>query len=60
MTVNLNKKMHPDMKGSFAAMKRAARMARKVALATGTAIVVERDGKTVRIHAEQLRDQKAK
>ena len=46
---------HPEMRGSLAAMRRAAAMARKTAIQTDTAIVVVRDGKPVRISAAELR-----
>ena len=36
-------------------MRRAAEMARKTAIQTGTGIVVSRDGKLVKISAAQLR-----
>jgi len=38
----------PDMKGSLAALKRAAKRARLIAAQTGTEIVVRRDGKLIR------------
>ena len=46
---------NPDQRGSLAAMRRAAEMARKTAIQTGTGIVVSRDGKPVRIPATELR-----
>ena len=52
---DLPKAKHPEMRGSLAAMRRAAAMARKTAIQTDTAIVVVRDGKPVRISAAQLR-----
>ena len=52
---DLPKATHADMRGSFAAMRRAAVMAREVAIQTDTAIVVVRDGKPVRISAAELR-----
>ena len=48
--------MNPDLRGSLAAMKRAAESARKTAIQTNTEIVVVRDGKTVLIPAKQLRE----
>ncbi len=42
------------MRGSMAAMKRAAALARKIAIQTDTGIVVLREGKVVRITAAQL------
>lgn len=44
------------LRGSMAAMQRAADMARETAIRTDTEIVIVRDGKTVRITAEQLRN----
>jgi hypothetical protein len=46
----------PDLRGSMAAMQRAARMARQTAIQTNTEIIVVRDGKPVRISAKQLRE----
>ena len=47
---------NPDLRGSLAAMKRAAELARKTAIQTDTEIVVVRDGKTIVIPAKQLRE----
>jgi hypothetical protein len=52
----LSKAKNPDLRASLVAMKRAAAVARQVAVATNTAIVVVRDGKPVRISAQQLRE----
>ena len=52
---DLPKAKHPEMRGSLAAMRRAAAMARETAIQTDTAIVVVRDGKPVRISATELR-----
>jgi imidazolonepropionase-like amidohydrolase len=46
----------PDVRNSLAAMKRAATIARKIAIDTNTGIVVVRDGKIVHISAKQLRE----
>lgn len=46
---------NPDLFNSLIALRRAARMAREVAVRTDTHIVVARDGKLVRITAEELR-----
>lgn len=51
----LSKARNPDLRASLTAMLRAAELARQTALQTGTAIVVVRDGKPVRITAEELR-----
>jgi len=44
-----------DLPASLVAMRRAAMAAREAAVRTGTAIVVQRDQKPVRITAEELR-----
>lgn len=52
---NLSKARHADMRGSLAAMRRAAELARQTAIQTDTAIVLVRDGKLVRVTAAELR-----
>ena len=52
------KAKNPDIRNSLIAMKRAAEMARQIAIQTNTAIVLFKDGKTVRIPADQLRESK--
>ena len=50
----------PDLAGSYAAMKRAARSAQDLAIKTNTGIVVAVDGKNVELTAAdliKLRDQ---
>jgi imidazolonepropionase-like amidohydrolase len=49
---------NPVLRGSFAAMRRAAELARKTAIQTDTALVLVRDGKIVSIPAAQLREGK--
>jgi imidazolonepropionase-like amidohydrolase len=44
-----------DIPASFIAMKRAAIMARELAVQTNTAIIVVRDGKITRVTADELR-----
>ena len=51
----ISRAKNPDLPASLAAMHRAAQLARMIAVQTGTEIVVVRDGKLVRISAEQLR-----
>lgn len=46
---------HPDFIGSLDAMQRAAESARQLAMQTDTAIVVMREGKIVRVTADELR-----
>lgn len=40
---------NPDIAGSYVAIKRAAKQARVVAQRTGTALIVSKAGKTVRV-----------
>lgn len=53
----LSKAKNPDLRASLVAMRRAAAMARQVALRTNTAIVIVKDGKPVRIPADELREE---
>lgn len=43
------------MRGSLAALKRAAQLARQTAIQTNTSIVVVQDGKLIHISADELR-----
>ncbi len=52
------KARNPDLRNSLIAMRRAAEMARQIAIQTNTAIVLFKDGKVVRIPADQLRERK--
>ena len=52
---DLSEAKDPVLRGSMAAMKRAAVLARKTAIQTNTGIIVVRDGKPVRISAAELR-----
>jgi hypothetical protein len=54
----LSKAKNPDLRASLAAMRRAAELARQTALQTNTAIVIVRDGKTVRVTADELRGER--
>ena len=49
---DLPKARHADMRGSLAAMRRAAELARQTAIQTDTAIVLVRDGKLVRVRRQ--------
>jgi hypothetical protein len=51
----LSKAKNPKLRGSVEAMRRAAEMARKIAIQTDTGIVVVRDGRRVHISAAELR-----
>ena len=48
----------PDLRNALAALRRATLMARKTAIQTGTNIVVVKDGRMIRISADELRRQK--
>jgi hypothetical protein len=45
----------PILRGSLDALRRAAAMARQIAIQTGTELVISKDGKVVRISADELR-----
>jgi hypothetical protein len=47
---------NPDLRASMAAMRRAAQLARQIAIQTNTGIVMVRDGQCVRISAQELRE----
>lgn len=51
----LSKAKDPELVASIQAIKRAAAMARKIAVQTDTGIVIMKDEKLVRVSAEQLR-----
>lgn len=53
--VDISQAKNPALRGSLAAMHRAALLARKTAIQTDTEIVLVRDGKVVRIPAAELR-----
>ena len=53
----LSKAKNPDLRASLAAMRRAAEMARSTAIQTNTEIIIVKDGKTVRVTAEELREE---
>lgn len=55
---DISQARNPALRASMAAMQRAAEQAKKTAIQTDTAIVVVRDGKPVRITAEQLRQER--
>jgi hypothetical protein len=53
----LNQAKNPDLMASYVALKRAACIARQIAIQTNTAIVVIKDGVLCRISAEELKKQ---
>ncbi len=44
----------PEMRASLTALRRAAAMARQIAIQIGTDLVIFKDGKIVHVPAEQL------
>jgi hypothetical protein len=56
---DISQAKNPDMRGAMAAMQRAADMARQIAIQTNTAIVQVKDGKLVRVTADELRKQQS-
>lgn len=52
---DISKASNPDLRASPAALRRAALLARKIAIETNTEIVVVRDGRIVHVSAETLR-----
>lgn len=54
---DISQARNPDLRASQAALHRAAALARKTAMDSGTDLVVVREGRTVRISAETLRQQ---
>jgi hypothetical protein len=46
----------PDLRASVAAMNRAAEAARQTAIQTGTDLIIMKNGKLTRIHADALRE----
>ena len=52
---DISRAKNPDLRASLAGMRRAAALARKIAIQTDTEIVLVRGGKPVRISAAELR-----
>lgn len=52
---DISQAKNPDLRASLAALQRAAQDARRIAMQTDTAIIVMRDGKRVRVTADELR-----
>ncbi|CAK0745070.1 conserved hypothetical protein [Gammaproteobacteria bacterium] len=54
---NIQEAKDPDLRASAAAMNRAAEAARKTAIQTDTHLVIVKDGRLLRLSAEELRQQ---
>ena len=59
-TKDIRTSSDPDLAGSYAAMERAARSAKDLAIRTNTGIVVAVDGKTVEFTAADLIEMREK
>lgn len=57
---DINQAKDPDLRGSVAAMHRAAALARKTAIQTDTSLVIVENGELIRIPADVLREAAAK
>ena len=55
-TKDISEAKDKDLRASMAALQRAAEAARKTAIQTDTGIVIQREGKLVRIPASELRE----
>lgn len=49
----------PDIRDAMNAMQRAAQLARQTAIQTDTAIIIIKDGKQIRVTADELRKEQA-
>lgn len=54
---DISQAKNPDLRASVAAMQRAAKLARQTAIATGTSLVIVKDGELRRIAAEELKSE---
>ena len=54
---NLSEAKDPDVRASLAALRRASQLARKTAILTETDLVIVKDGRMLRITADELRQQ---
>ena len=54
---DISQASNPDLRASMAAMRRAAERARAIAIQTDTAVIRMRDGKVVRVTADELREE---
>jgi hypothetical protein len=52
---DLAKAKSPELRASLAALRRAGTLARKTAIQTDTELVIVKDGKLIRISADELR-----
>jgi len=53
---NIQEAKDPDLRACSAALQRAALAARKIAIQTGTNLIIVKDGKLTRISGQALRE----
>jgi len=56
-TKDISEAKDPDLRASMAALQRASLLARKTAIQTGTDLVIVKDGRLLRLSADELRQQ---
>lgn len=56
-TKDISEAKDPDLRASMAALQRASLLARKTAIQTNTHLVIVKDGRLLRISAEELLQQ---
>jgi len=54
---DISESKNPDLRASLNALWRAGELARKIAIQTGTDLIIVRDGQIVRISPEELIEQ---
>jgi len=54
---DISKAKDPDLRNALVALRRASLMARKTAIQTDTNIVLVKDGRMIRLSADELRRQ---
>lgn len=59
-TKDISQAKNPDLRTAMVALKRAAKLARKTAIQTGTGIVIVENGVLVKTSAEELSKQERK
>jgi hypothetical protein len=55
-TKDISQARNPDLRSSMAALQRASELARKIAIQTGTDLVVVRDGRLLYVDPATLRE----
>lgn len=53
---NIQEAKDPDLRAAATAMRRAAQVARRTAIQTGTNLIIVKDGKLTRIPAQALQE----